>query len=183
MEVIGAGSAILTIVIEFQHLCRRLRRFAKSLKHAPAELEMVINETEIFWQLLERFHELVEEDDDSLKDGFLANIQDINIGERIAHASRYSYQRLRDMLAKFEPLRSRNDKSIRARLHKWLALWQWHDWKDEWTRIQLSLISTKQDAQLLLTMVSFETIFQRIKTLQLGNSAVPDKVGKLMRRL
>lgn len=183
VTAVGAVSAVVSIVSDLQHLCSKLRRFAKSLKHAPAELEMVINETEIFWQLLDRFHDLVEEDDDFPNDGFQANIQSINISKRIAHASRYSYEKLRDMLAKFEPIRPRSDTSIRAKLQKWLALWQFYGWKDEWAQIQLSMSSTKQNAQLLLELVSFETLLHKMKTMQLGNNAVPGKVEKLMMRL
>ncbi|KAK4935154.1 hypothetical protein LTR10_023745 [Elasticomyces elasticus] len=179
VAAIGTVSAILSIASEFEHLCKRLRRFIKSFKHAPAELKMVHNEADVFWQLLEKFHEFVEEDD-AAQDGFSANIQNIKISERIAQASRFSLQRLRDMLVKFEPLRSRNDRSLRARLQKWLALWQWSGWKEEWALIQLSLNSTKHNAQLLLTMVSFEAIFRKIRTLELENTAIPEK---LMRQL
>ncbi|KAK5265509.1 hypothetical protein LTR40_014498, partial [Exophiala xenobiotica] len=155
MEVVGGVSAILTLTAEFQHICKKLKRFIKNVKHAHTEVRLIVNETEIYANLLQRFDDTVRKAD-SQDAGFIGDVDSSHVTDCIVRASAASLQKIKCLLKKSEPLRA--DKKNYSQFQKLLARLKWSGWKEEWLEIQLCLNSTKQNATLVLVMVYFEKL-------------------------
>ncbi|KAJ9496896.1 hypothetical protein H2202_007673 [Exophiala xenobiotica] len=175
MEVVGGVSAILTLTAEFQHICKKLKRFIKNVKHAHTEVRLIVNETEIYANLLQRFDDTVRKAD-SQDAGFIGDVDSSHVTDCIVRASAASLQKIKCLLKKSEPLRA--DKKNYSQFQKLLARLKWSGWKEEWLEIQLCLNSTKQIATLVLVMVYFEKLVKEVNTLKAQNRDVPELLLK-----
>jgi hypothetical protein len=175
MEVVGGVPAILTMALEFQHICKKLKRFVKNVKHAHTEVRLIVNETEIYANLLQRFDETVRKAD-SQDEGFLGDVDSSHVTDCIVRASEASLQKIKCLLKKSEPLRA--DKKNYSQFQKLLARLKWSGWKEEWLEIQLCLNSTKQNATLVLVMVYFEKLVKEVNILKAQNRDVPELLLK-----
>jgi hypothetical protein len=176
MEVVGGVSAILTLAAEFQHICKRLKRFIKNVKHAHTEVRLIFNETEIYVNLLQRFEETVRKPD-SQDEGFLSDVNSSHVTDCIVKASAAGLQKIECLLKKSEPLRA--DKNY-SQFQRILARLKWSGWKEEWLEIQLCLNSTRQNALLVLVMVHFEKTAQEFNALRAENKAISERLLKKM---
>ncbi|KAK6382182.1 hypothetical protein LTS17_004069 [Exophiala oligosperma] len=171
MEAVGAATAILTIAIEFQHICKKLNRFIKNVKHAHNDVEVIAHEAETFFLLLQRFGKTMRTAD-SPEGGFLMDMGSNHISEKIVQASQVIGKKIRNLLKKSEPLRL--DKPEYSQIKRWLTLLKWSSWKEEWSQIHLFLVSTKLDAELLISIIGLEALINHKKALEISHREVPE---------
>lgn len=171
MEVLGGATAILTIAIEFHDVCKKLNRFIKNVKNAHNEVEIIAHEAETFALLLQRFGKTMRTAD-LPEGGFLVDLDSNNISDNIVQASKVIGDKIRHLLKKSEPLRL--DKPEYSQFTRWFTLLKWSSWKEEWSQIHLFLVSTKVDAELLISMINFETLMNHIRALRTNHREVPE---------
>ena len=171
MEAVGAFSAVLTIATEFSRMYKRLRRCVRSLRHAKDEIKGILDDTETFAELLHMFYETVT-NADLADEGLSAKIKASKLGQRIAESGKANLRKIEDILLKVEPLRS--DKAYSSVAH-WVARWRWSVWKEDLTPIRASFSSIKSSAHLLMSMLLFQNLVQKLAKLQAENVAISEQ--------
>ncbi|KIW67540.1 hypothetical protein PV04_06784 [Phialophora macrospora] len=172
MEAVGAFSAILTIATECNRICKRLRRCLKNLKYARDDIKTIRDEVETFSTILHMFYRTIT--DSRLADeGLSAEIKASKVVQAIVRSGNAALEKIEDILDDVRPLRSDKTSST---LERCIARWKWSTRKDEWAPIQISLISVKQNAELLMSMVYFQDLFRKFEELQAEALMVPKDI-------
>jgi hypothetical protein len=174
MEAVGAVSAILTIAMECESICKKLRNCLKRLKYARNDIRIISDELETFSILLGLFRETIT-DSRLSNEGLSAKIKASKVEEIIVRSGREALTKIGDILDDVRPLRV-DKKYEYSALARWIARWRWSTRKEEWTPIQASLNSVKQSAQLLISMVSLEKLLRQLEVLRAEAQAIPNEM-------
>jgi len=158
---------------------KRLRRCIRSLRYAKDEIKIIRDEAVMVAQLLHMFYDTVT-NPDLADEGLSAKIKTSNIGKLITESGKGILRKIDDLLHKVEPLRA--DKAY-SQIQKLIARLRWLSRKEEWTPIQVSLNSIKLNAQLLMSMLSFQHRFQKLRKLKMENMAISKEHLKQMSAL
>ncbi|EXJ66357.1 uncharacterized protein A1O5_10509 [Cladophialophora psammophila CBS 110553] len=172
MEILGAGSAVVTIAVEFAHISRRLRRCIRSLTYARRDIKVIHDEVEAFSTLLGLFHSTVT--DDRLADeGLSTKIKTSKMTQHIVISGRAALDKIKQILLEVDPLRT--DKGYPA--HKrWIARWKWSGRKEEWIPVQIELNSIKLSADLLISIVFCQHLVHKLDQLRAEQKNIPNEL-------
>ncbi|OAL38958.1 hypothetical protein AYO20_01709 [Fonsecaea nubica] len=174
MEVAGAVPAILTIVIEFDHIYKRLRRCSRCLKYAKDDVNDIRDEVESFGMLLTLFHSTLT-DERWGDEGLSRKIKTTNIEQHIVKSGRKALAKIKTMLEGLDPLR--RDKEYPA-IQQWYARWKWYTQKEEWLPVHTLLNSIKGSANLLISIVHCHHFLQSREQLDAENKKIPGELNE-----
>jgi hypothetical protein len=149
---LGAFSAIATIVVEFDHVRRRAKRCAKTLKHAKEEFEEIAEEIGIFIETLDLFCFVARSQFQRGLDSSV-RIKTSKLGDKIAEAGNRSVKKVYLLLDSANDLRSSSEST---RLKYWKARWRWRTQREDIWPILKYMNSVKLSANLLICIIQLD---------------------------
>lgn len=175
MEVIGAGSAILTLVLAFNNMSKRLLKYADRLKHAQDDLQKLGTETKVFATLLRHFHTSLDENKDVSTSNFSKELKAFRVDQDIERAGRECLQKLRGVLRLAKDLRDDKHTTFPF-VQRWKARVRWNGHLEDRKSISSDIHTVYSSAQMLMTIVGFDRLFAVIQQLNARHAPIPQVI-------